>query len=120
MHEVALRGRIEEEWVKFHAKYIYIWEDKYNFIPMRKPILTPNLATSLDYITWLGVHASMESSSAQTPHEALMGCTTSRSVFFTPPPSSAPYGTPMSTKTLTYPPSPKVPTFYPQLGYATQ
>ncbi|KAH1040111.1 hypothetical protein J1N35_041854 [Gossypium stocksii] len=72
LHEVDLWGRIEEEWVKFHAKYIYIGEDKYNFIPMtrqlcckkpKQPCMNPRL----------GVHASMKSSSTPTPHEALMG-----------------------------------------------
>ncbi|KAG8481434.1 hypothetical protein CXB51_026237 [Gossypium anomalum] len=52
LHKVDLQGRTDEDWAKFHAKYIYILEHRYDFIPMRKPILAPDLATSPCYRTW--------------------------------------------------------------------
>ncbi|MBA0550437.1 hypothetical protein Golob_021385 [Gossypium lobatum] len=51
------RGKIDEDWAKFHEKYIYIWEHRYNFLPMCEPILAPELKTSPEYMTWFRYHS---------------------------------------------------------------
>ncbi|MBA0635098.1 hypothetical protein Godav_021880, partial [Gossypium davidsonii] len=35
LHKVDLWRRIDEDWAKFHEKYINIWEHRNNFIPIR-------------------------------------------------------------------------------------
>ncbi|MBA0705364.1 hypothetical protein Golax_017564, partial [Gossypium laxum] len=42
----------EEDWSSFHQKYIEIWQRRYDYLPTRKPFLTPELATSPDYMDW--------------------------------------------------------------------
>ncbi|KAH1120744.1 hypothetical protein J1N35_003904 [Gossypium stocksii] len=52
LHNIDLRGRLEEDWSTFHQKYIDIWQRRYDYLPTREPFLTPELATSPDYMDW--------------------------------------------------------------------
>ncbi|MBA0678017.1 hypothetical protein Goari_019384 [Gossypium aridum] len=79
LHKIDLRGRTDENWLKFYAKYIYIWEHKLH----GKPYLLPDEERSRQHHRRRprrpymnirpGVNASLESSLALTLHEALMG-----------------------------------------------
>ncbi|MBA0549879.1 hypothetical protein Golob_020880, partial [Gossypium lobatum] len=52
LHNIDLRGRLEEDWSSFHQKYIEIWQRRYDYLPTREPFLTLELATSPDYMDW--------------------------------------------------------------------
>ncbi|MBA0612971.1 hypothetical protein Godav_013501, partial [Gossypium davidsonii] len=52
LHKIDLWGRLEEDWPTFYKKYIKMWEHRYDFLPTPKPFLTPELATSPDYMGW--------------------------------------------------------------------
>ncbi|KAG8489276.1 hypothetical protein CXB51_017324 [Gossypium anomalum] len=50
LNMIDMRGRLDEDWATFRKKYIEIWQHMYNYLPTRKPFLTPELATTLDYM----------------------------------------------------------------------
>ncbi|MBA0612856.1 hypothetical protein Godav_013405 [Gossypium davidsonii] len=47
MHE-SNRGRMDMNWLIFHAQYINMWNIMYNFLPTRKVIVVPELAYGLE------------------------------------------------------------------------
>ncbi|MBA0725152.1 hypothetical protein Golax_021757, partial [Gossypium laxum] len=53
---VDLQWRTDEDWPKFHNECINIWEHRYNFILIRKPIITRELTTTLKYMSWFRHH----------------------------------------------------------------
>ncbi|KAH1091267.1 hypothetical protein J1N35_018524 [Gossypium stocksii] len=56
LHYIDLRGRIVENWPTFHMEYINLWNNRYNFLPIRKPIIVMELAYDLEYMSWFRHH----------------------------------------------------------------
>ncbi|MBA0855324.1 hypothetical protein Goshw_012063 [Gossypium schwendimanii] len=50
LYKIDFRGRLKEDWLIFHNKHIKMWQCRYDYLPTREPFLTPELATSLDYM----------------------------------------------------------------------
>ncbi|KAK5793487.1 hypothetical protein PVK06_034636 [Gossypium arboreum] len=51
---VATRSIQSVDWGA--SEYIEIWENRYDHIPDRKPIIVPELAYTLDYMPWFRIH----------------------------------------------------------------
>ncbi|MBA0627007.1 hypothetical protein Godav_004567 [Gossypium davidsonii] len=43
-------------WSVFFSKYIKIWENQYDHIPTRKPIIVLELACTPNYMSWFRIH----------------------------------------------------------------
>ncbi|MBA0851717.1 hypothetical protein Goshw_024758, partial [Gossypium schwendimanii] len=60
--KINLRGKTNEDWPKFHAKYIYILEHMDNSIPMRKPTkpnMTPDeVAVGSTYVKFIIINSN--------------------------------------------------------------
>ncbi|MBA0879229.1 hypothetical protein Goshw_004720 [Gossypium schwendimanii] len=41
---------------RFKSHYIQMWEDRYDYIPTREPIIIPELACVLEYMPWFRIH----------------------------------------------------------------
>ncbi|MBA0843204.1 hypothetical protein Goarm_000415 [Gossypium armourianum] len=52
LHPIDLRGRSDENCIRFHAEYINIWSNWYEFLPSREAIFIPDLACYLKYMPW--------------------------------------------------------------------
>ncbi|KAK8282724.1 hypothetical protein V6Z12_D08G046600 [Gossypium hirsutum] len=44
------------DWPRFWSHYIQIWEDWYDYIPTREPIIVPELACVPEYMPWFRIH----------------------------------------------------------------
>ncbi|MFQ6650217.1 hypothetical protein Gotur_022844 [Gossypium turneri] len=42
--------------LRFWSHYIQIWDDRYDYIPTREPIIVPKLACMLEYMPWSRIH----------------------------------------------------------------
>ncbi|MBA0792397.1 hypothetical protein Gohar_016897 [Gossypium harknessii] len=56
LHHIDLRERTDENWSMFHAQYINIWNNRYDFLPTREAIVVPELTCILQYISWFRIH----------------------------------------------------------------
>ncbi|MBA0676879.1 hypothetical protein Goari_018326, partial [Gossypium aridum] len=56
LYKFDLHGRIDKDWLKFHDEYINIWECRYDFILIREPIISWELATAPKYMPWFRHH----------------------------------------------------------------
>ncbi|MBA0736934.1 hypothetical protein Gogos_010420, partial [Gossypium gossypioides] len=56
LHKVNLRGKTDEDWLKYHKQYINIWEHRYDFLPICEPIVAWELVTDSEYMPWLRHH----------------------------------------------------------------
>ncbi|KAH1082789.1 hypothetical protein J1N35_022550 [Gossypium stocksii] len=63
---IDLRERTYENWPTFHAQYINIWNNKYEFLPTREAIVLPELACYLEYMPWFRVHGKLYLLSEET------------------------------------------------------
>ncbi|KAH1056341.1 hypothetical protein J1N35_034406 [Gossypium stocksii] len=52
LHPIDLQMRLDENWIRFHAEYINIWNNYYKFLPPRKAIVVPQLACDPEYMPW--------------------------------------------------------------------
>ncbi|MBA0765831.1 hypothetical protein Gotri_014953, partial [Gossypium trilobum] len=52
LYKIDLLERLKESCPIFHKKYINIWQRRYDYLPTREPFLTPELATSPNYMDW--------------------------------------------------------------------
>ncbi|KAK5839340.1 hypothetical protein PVK06_008118 [Gossypium arboreum] len=50
------RGRTDEHWPTFHAKYINLWNNRYEVLPSREIIVALELTYNPKYMSWLRVH----------------------------------------------------------------
>ncbi|KAK5812560.1 hypothetical protein PVK06_027995 [Gossypium arboreum] len=44
------------DWPRFWSHYIQMWEDRYDYIPTREPIIIPELACIPEYMPWFRIH----------------------------------------------------------------
>ncbi|MBA0876694.1 hypothetical protein Goshw_001606, partial [Gossypium schwendimanii] len=56
-HKIDIR-QLHTDWPRFWSHYIQIWEDRYDYIPTRKPIIVLELACVPEYMHGLGSMAS--------------------------------------------------------------
>ncbi|MBA0772095.1 hypothetical protein Gotri_007532, partial [Gossypium trilobum] len=54
-HKIDLR-RSDMHWPLFHSKYIEMWENQYDNIPIHEPNIILELACDPDYIPWFRIH----------------------------------------------------------------
>ncbi|XP_040966160.1 uncharacterized protein [Gossypium hirsutum] len=52
LHPIDLVGRPDENCIRFHAEYINIWSNWYEFLPSREAIFIPDLPCYLEYMPW--------------------------------------------------------------------
>ncbi|MBA0713866.1 hypothetical protein Golax_012869, partial [Gossypium laxum] len=66
MHET------DRNWLVFHSPHINIWNNRYDFLPTRKPIIVPELACDPEYMLWFRIHGKPylygEEEKRQHPH----------------------------------------------------
>ncbi|MBA0630440.1 hypothetical protein Godav_002540, partial [Gossypium davidsonii] len=58
LHHIDLRRSTDEHWLTFHAQYINIWGNKYEFLPTCEAIIALELAYNSKYMPWFRVHRS--------------------------------------------------------------
>ncbi|MBA0679617.1 hypothetical protein Goari_011376 [Gossypium aridum] len=70
--------RTDENWTTFHAQYINMWNNRYEFLATREPIFTPKLAYYPEYMPWFRVHGKPyllgEEARAKPPHARRPQC----------------------------------------------
>ncbi|KAG8485637.1 hypothetical protein CXB51_018873 [Gossypium anomalum] len=44
-------------WPRFWSHYIKMWENRYDYIPTREPIIVPELACIAEYMPWFRIHS---------------------------------------------------------------
>ncbi|MBA0662171.1 hypothetical protein Goklo_006351 [Gossypium klotzschianum] len=44
--------RLNENWIRFHAEYISMWNNRYELLPHREAIIALELACDLEYMPW--------------------------------------------------------------------
>ncbi|KAG8488602.1 hypothetical protein CXB51_016518 [Gossypium anomalum] len=54
-HKINLR-QLHTDWPRFWSHYIQMWEDRYDYIPTREPIIVPELACVPEYMPWFRIH----------------------------------------------------------------
>ncbi|KAK5844835.1 hypothetical protein PVK06_000976 [Gossypium arboreum] len=54
-HKIDLR-QLHTDWPRFWSHYIQMWEDRYDYIPTREPIIVPELACVPKYMPWFRIH----------------------------------------------------------------
>ncbi|MBA0630438.1 hypothetical protein Godav_002538 [Gossypium davidsonii] len=54
-HKIDLR-QSNMHLLLFFPKYIEMWENQYDHIPTREPIIILELACALDYMPWFNIH----------------------------------------------------------------
>ncbi|KAG8495437.1 hypothetical protein CXB51_013073 [Gossypium anomalum] len=54
-HKIDLR-QLHTDWPRFWSHYIQMWEDRYNYIPTREPIIVPELVCAPEYMPWFRIH----------------------------------------------------------------
>ncbi|KAH1039412.1 hypothetical protein J1N35_041155 [Gossypium stocksii] len=55
-HKVDLR-QLHTDWLRYWSHYIKIWENRYDYIPTREPIIVPELACIPEYMPWFRIHS---------------------------------------------------------------
>ncbi|MFQ6626382.1 hypothetical protein Gotur_004962 [Gossypium turneri] len=71
----------------FWSYYIQMWDDRYDYIPTREPIIVPELVYVLEYMPWFRIHGKSYLLSAEERQRQLRLSTRPRQ---SPGPSSAP------------------------------
>ncbi|KAG8491078.1 hypothetical protein CXB51_014229 [Gossypium anomalum] len=56
LYHIDLRGRTDKHWPSFHAEYINIWNNRYEFLPAREAIIALELASGPEYREWFRAH----------------------------------------------------------------
>ncbi|KAH1046601.1 hypothetical protein J1N35_037385 [Gossypium stocksii] len=54
-HETDLR-QLNTDWPRYWSDYIEMWENQYDYIPTREPIIVPELAYVPKYMPWFRIH----------------------------------------------------------------
>ncbi|KAG8472835.1 hypothetical protein CXB51_034769 [Gossypium anomalum] len=54
-HKVDLR-LLNMDWLRHWSEYIEMWENQYDYIPTREPIIVPELACVPEYMPWFRIH----------------------------------------------------------------
>ncbi|KAG8497102.1 hypothetical protein CXB51_008299 [Gossypium anomalum] len=54
-HKIDLR-QLHTDWPRFWSHYIQMWEDRYDYLPNREPIIVPELACVPKYMPWFRIH----------------------------------------------------------------
>ncbi|MBA0876300.1 hypothetical protein Goshw_010060, partial [Gossypium schwendimanii] len=54
-HKIDL-WQLHMDWPRFWSYYIQIWEDQYNYIPTREPIIVPELVCVPEYMSWFRIY----------------------------------------------------------------
>ncbi|KAG8481071.1 hypothetical protein CXB51_025794 [Gossypium anomalum] len=54
-HKVDLR-LLNMDWPSYWSGYIEMWENRYDYIPTREPIIVPELACVPEYMPWFRIH----------------------------------------------------------------
>ncbi|KAG8485828.1 hypothetical protein CXB51_019168 [Gossypium anomalum] len=54
-HKVDLR-LLNMDWPRHWSEYIEMWENQYDYIPIREPIIVPVLACMPEYMPWFRIH----------------------------------------------------------------
>ncbi|KAG8481464.1 hypothetical protein CXB51_026217 [Gossypium anomalum] len=54
-YKIDLR-QLHTDWPRFWSHYIQMWEDRYDYIPTREPIIVPELACVPEYMPWFRIH----------------------------------------------------------------
>ncbi|MBA0701282.1 hypothetical protein Goari_026897, partial [Gossypium aridum] len=54
-HKIDL-WRLNTHWSVFHSEYIKMWENRYDNIPTREPIIVSELACNPDYMPWFVIY----------------------------------------------------------------
>ncbi|MBA0633616.1 hypothetical protein Godav_024553 [Gossypium davidsonii] len=54
-HKIDLR-QLHIDWLRFWSHYIQMWEDRYDYIPTREPVILPELAYVPEYMPWFSIH----------------------------------------------------------------
>ncbi|PPR86890.1 hypothetical protein GOBAR_AA33801 [Gossypium barbadense] len=54
-HKINLQ-QLHTDWPRFWSHYIQMWEDRYDYIPTREPIIVPELACVPEYMPWFRIH----------------------------------------------------------------
>ncbi|KAG8472469.1 hypothetical protein CXB51_035334 [Gossypium anomalum] len=57
-HKVDLQ-QLHTDWPRFWSHYIKIWENRYDYIPTREPIIVPELACVAEYMPWFRIHGKL-------------------------------------------------------------
>ncbi|KAK5825294.1 hypothetical protein PVK06_020109 [Gossypium arboreum] len=52
LHSIDLWGRSNENWIRFHAEYINIWNNRCKLLPHREAIIALELACYSEYMPW--------------------------------------------------------------------
>ncbi|KAH1097649.1 hypothetical protein J1N35_014570 [Gossypium stocksii] len=59
LHKVDLRGKNVEDWKEIHKDYIYAWDRRIEFLPIREPFLSLNTISCLQYMSWFKVFGKL-------------------------------------------------------------
>ncbi|KAG8478879.1 hypothetical protein CXB51_028740 [Gossypium anomalum] len=54
-HKVDLR-LLNTDWPRHWSEYIEMWENRYDYIPTREPIIVPELACMPEYMSWFRIY----------------------------------------------------------------
>ncbi|KAH1121327.1 hypothetical protein J1N35_004487 [Gossypium stocksii] len=54
-HEIDLR-QLNIDWPRYWSNYIEMWENRYDYIPTREPIIVLELTCMLEYMSWFRIH----------------------------------------------------------------
>ncbi|KAG8482198.1 hypothetical protein CXB51_026806 [Gossypium anomalum] len=54
-HKIDLR-QLHMDWLRFWSHYIQMWEDRYDYLPTREPIIIPEFACVPEYMPWFRIH----------------------------------------------------------------
>ncbi|MBA0633880.1 hypothetical protein Godav_022365 [Gossypium davidsonii] len=54
-HKIDLR-QLHTDWSRYWSYYIQMWEDRYDYIPTREPIIVPELTRVPEYIPWFRIY----------------------------------------------------------------
>ncbi|MBA0795795.1 hypothetical protein Gohar_006630 [Gossypium harknessii] len=72
LYHIDLWGRTNDHWPAFHAQYINIWNNRYDFLPTCEAIIAMELACFLEYMPWFKAHGKLyllgEEARGRQPH----------------------------------------------------
>ncbi|KAH1057165.1 hypothetical protein J1N35_035230 [Gossypium stocksii] len=69
-HKVDLR-QLNTDWPRYWSYYIEMWENRYDYIPTREPIIVPELACVLEYMPWFRIHGKPYLLSEEESHYSI-------------------------------------------------
>ncbi|KAH1032139.1 hypothetical protein J1N35_044313 [Gossypium stocksii] len=75
LHKLDLCGKTDENWKDYHKEYINIWDRRMEFLPIREPFFSSNIATCLKYIPQFRVigkpYLLLVEEARTTPHSSI-------------------------------------------------